>query len=95
MISKVYSGIVPSFGQAAILRVWVKGVDDFNGGLIKHDESYVKCTIALTSDTAFCSDVERGIREIDLRNPASFDDIVAWMVLIGIAKKHSKWRDPA
>lgn len=78
---QVYVG--ECFGEpAAILRVWYI------------DESFIKCTIAIGPDEAALTDHDRGIRFVDLRDPTSCDQIITWMVLVGVAPKRSKWRDP-
>lgn len=94
---QVYVG--ECFGEpAAIVRIWMIGkkvIKGPDGETIDEDDSFLKCTIALGPDEAACTDHDRGIRMIDLRDPSSCDQILAWMVLIGIAPRGSKWRDPA
>lgn len=81
----VYAGECSS-GPAAILRVWHVTMPYYEIG--------IKCTIALAADEAWCTDQDLGIEFIDLSEPDSCEQILAWMVLIGVASKDSKWHDP-
>ncbi len=88
----VYSG--QCIGEpAAIVRIWI------NESKNEADEeavvaSFIKCTIAIAPDEVALTDCDRGIRFVDLNDPKSCEEIIEWMVTIGIAPKGSKWKDP-
>lgn len=101
----VYRGEVPSFGPAAIIKVWAKTKDEDKLYLDPkaysrqqqwtkaHNDVTLICTISLTQEIAFCASGEYGIKEIELAHPQACDGLIAWMVKVGLAPKKSKWKD--
>jgi hypothetical protein len=87
----VYEGEVPDFGPAAILRIWqIEQVDDEE----QPQNVVIKATLALTADTAWCSDMDRGLRVIDLNDPHSLEKILQWFKTIGLVAAGTQLRGP-
>lgn len=105
-ICVVFKGDVPSFGRAAILKVWVKTKEKDRLYVdpkasprqqrltAQHNEAILKSTVSLTQEIVFCTDCDHGITEIELCDPEACDKLITWMVKVGIASKKSKWVDP-
>ena len=88
---RVYEGEVPGFGPAAIIRVWE------NEAKADEEESsnvHVKVTISITADIVWCTDRERGIREIELEDPQCFEKLLNWMKLVGITGRDAQLSGP-
>jgi hypothetical protein len=74
---QVHQCDMPGWGAAACLRVW-EGEKD--------EDVIMRATLAITADIAWCTAVDKGIREIDLRNPQAFDEILKWMKEAGLVR---------
>lgn len=94
-IFQVYSGEVDA-SPAAFLRIWGKRrLSIFTlDGMVDIDDVFVKSTIALTSNTAFCTNHEKGVRRIELAHPRACELILEWMIYVGLTSKDVVWRDP-
>lgn len=81
---RVYEGEVPGFGLAAIIRVWENEGAEASDDEEESPNVHVKVTISITANIVWCTDRERGIREMDLEDPQCFEKLLNWMKLVEI-----------